>query len=1036
MTCALPSRLCAILTLCCGSLLAVDVAPELDDAPLRSVFFTTSLDGCAVGASGTIWLTRDAGRTWELKASPVPGLHESVSFVNKKTGWIVGSSTMPTNQLPLGYVLQTTDGGETWTLLAGRPERDPKSPTSGLRYLPRLRAVRFFTSKIGFAVGASNRFYPTGVLKTTDGGQTWTGIPGDTGSWRCGWFMNPDTGFVAGRLSSRGAIQGERVVNSPDNLRGLQTWRSVRVSSTNPSWMVGDGAEVLYSADGGITWGDPPQPLPQSLSGFCDFHALATRRANVWIAGSPGSVIWHSPDSGTTWQRQETGQTTAIRALHFSDATNGCAVGDMGAILVTADGGKTWTGVKGNNRRVALLAVSGRSLRVPFEVMAKHTAEHGYRSAVFLPVRADIGPDGSPSEDCEDQLREAVASITGSVAEYGWRFPTAIPGIDRIEKQLLGDWQQRSEGKLAQALLSMLVAKLRTERPDVLVLDEVSADDAVTRVMNTALLRAVEMAADPGHFIEQQELGGLSPWKVRRVYQRVPDGSRAQIEIAPHDVLRTRATTVSGACGPAYSLVSGGEATPPGRVGFRRVVPPLTEGETRGDFFRGLNISPGSSARRRTVPANDTTTARLTQLAERQRNLAGYTDKFLADERMGAQLLAQLDELTQDLPDAAAARELRLLTDKYAEVQKWSLAAATMLDLVKRYPHTTEASFAREWLIAYWAGAEPSWQRRRKSAAGGTIKLTGAQSGVERSSGVIQPVATERLPVTYTPGDVVAAEDETRSKLITNWRESALRMSAELKQFDPLRLDSSRMQMRVAALLRVKGNRAGAMSIYSSQYHEAAWRRAAAQEVWVNQMAAQSPDAVVTLRRAAEPPKLDGLLSDPVWRTARELWLRGEDLDTAQGSYAAMAYDDEYLYLAAAVRRHPSTRDVREVAGRRDYDADLGDHDRVSWCLDTDRDYATWYRFEIDQRGFTTDRCWVDQNWNPKWYAASSSDETHWRFEAAVPLEELVPHATRPQETWAVGITRFLPGHGVSAWNQPAGSVIRPERFGLAVFGR
>ena len=148
------------------------VAPELDDATLNAVFFRSLDVGYAVGTHGAIWRTADGGQSWNLKPSPVAGLHEAVTFVNAKMGWIVGSSSMPTNLLPLGYVLRTEDGGDTWTLLAGRPTVNPASPKAGHRYLPRLRSVRFFTTKLGFALGDANRFYPTGVLRTDDGGET------------------------------------------------------------------------------------------------------------------------------------------------------------------------------------------------------------------------------------------------------------------------------------------------------------------------------------------------------------------------------------------------------------------------------------------------------------------------------------------------------------------------------------------------------------------------------------------------------------------------------------------------------------------------------------------------------------------------------------------------------------------------------------------------------------------------------------------------------------------------------------------------
>ena len=184
-----PVAVLAALCPCYGQ----DVLPEQDDASLRSVFFTTATNGCAVGERGVIWRTQDGGLNWSLVPSPVVGLHDYVTFVNGRTGWIVGSRTMPQNGIPLGYVLRTEDGGATWRLVAGRPTQQEQG---GLTYLPRLRAVRFFTPKLGFGVGDSNDHYPAGIMKTTDGGETWAALKGEPSSWQCAWFMNPELSLI------------------------------------------------------------------------------------------------------------------------------------------------------------------------------------------------------------------------------------------------------------------------------------------------------------------------------------------------------------------------------------------------------------------------------------------------------------------------------------------------------------------------------------------------------------------------------------------------------------------------------------------------------------------------------------------------------------------------------------------------------------------------------------------------------------------------------------------------------------------------
>ncbi len=261
-----------------------------------------------------------------------------------------------------------------------------------------------------------------------------------------------------------------------------------------------------------------------------------------------------------------------------------------------------------------------------------------------------------------------------------------------------------------------------------------------------------------------------------------------------------------------------------------------------------------------------------------------------------------------------------------------------------------------------------------------------------------------------------------------------MRLLSEMKQLDPLRYQSSPMQMALASLLKRKDQRAKALRIYS-ELATSEWKQAAGQEQWADQMAGSAPQSFCTLHRTGSRPQLDAVLSDECWQTAKELWLRGDRIDSKQGSYTAMAYDDEFLYLGGRIARHASTTSVPSESGERSYDADLGNHDRVTWCFDTDRDYSTWYRLQIDQRGQTTDACWLDHKWNPKWFVAIDSDENHWRFEAAIPLEELTGRPAKNQ-TWAVSVSRFLPGHGTSGWNHQGSKQPQPESFGLAKFGR
>ena len=116
-------------------------------------------------------------------------------------------------------------------------------------------------------------------------------------------------------------------------------------------FVVGERGHVLHSKDG-KSWTQLKVPTRSTLT------TLAVVDNHVWVAGHNG-VILHSADAGQSWQAQrrdpyvlapgETAydhdprQGAPVLDIHFSDASNGIAVGAHSLMLVTHDGGATWT---------------------------------------------------------------------------------------------------------------------------------------------------------------------------------------------------------------------------------------------------------------------------------------------------------------------------------------------------------------------------------------------------------------------------------------------------------------------------------------------------------------------------------------------------------------------------------------------------------------------------------------------------------------------------------------------------------------------
>src|SRR5690606_10037134 len=111
------------------------------------------------------------------------------------------------------------------------------------------------------------------------------------------------------------------------------------------------------------------------------------------IAGSPGSLVLYSPDGGQSWISQQTPSTTPIRKLTFVDEQHGWAVGSLGKILRTTNGGNTWQVVRNDQARLAALAFFADAGDVPWETLAKIAFSDGYRTSCTLLSANDISPD-------------------------------------------------------------------------------------------------------------------------------------------------------------------------------------------------------------------------------------------------------------------------------------------------------------------------------------------------------------------------------------------------------------------------------------------------------------------------------------------------------------------------------------------------------------------------------------------------------------------------------------------------------------------
>jgi photosystem II stability/assembly factor-like uncharacterized protein len=277
----------------------------------------------AADAFGIIQRTTDGGTTWTSQQVGATTSHFwGIDFVDSMTGWAVGDAEQSFSH---GMIYGTKDGGTTWTLQwEGGPGLD------------QLYDVAALTSKIAVAVGNANT-----LLRTTDGGLTWTVPVHQAGSVFLGVEFNGKVGYAVGN--------GSVVIQSRD---GGKTWTNVSprlpfgasledasfLPGGKIGWVVGWDGIVLKTVNGGRVWTEQGFGIDSGLN-VLSVDAIDANTA--WISGynNGDNYVARTTDGGATWIEEPIAQqfaASSISDVEFLDANQGWAGGYEGIYHRTA----------------------------------------------------------------------------------------------------------------------------------------------------------------------------------------------------------------------------------------------------------------------------------------------------------------------------------------------------------------------------------------------------------------------------------------------------------------------------------------------------------------------------------------------------------------------------------------------------------------------------------------------------------------------------------------------------------------------------
>jgi hypothetical protein len=559
------------------------------------------------------------------------------------------------------------------------------------------------------------------------------------------------------------------------------------------------------------------------------------------------------------------------------------------------------------------------------------------------------------------------------------------------------------EQGLAQ-LQAELLRQIRLWRPDVIVCDDPGGRgaDAASRMVAEAVLAVVPKAADRAMLPEQLSLAALGPCQVKKVYAALPPGVRGSKELPTAQLAARLGRSLADAAAAPRGLVVEHFRAAPQMLGFDLLVSPSATEADRGDFFSGIAAPPVGEARRTLGDSSLESLQSINRAARWRRNFQAVLEQAERSQQGGLQLLGQAGQLIEQLDADGGAWLLYQLAQHYFQTGHGELAAETFQLLVERYAQHPLSRAAALWLIEYYGSGEAAW------------RLIGGHR--------------YDLPQKPSPTLDGARHDDRLAR--------AIGLALRIEQTQPELFAEPRLRFSLAAAYRAHGDRKQAQRLYAASSRGAlggAWRACAEGEQWIAVPRGQPAKPVLHCALAATKPHLDGRLDDALWKPMAPVPLASALHDDALWPASVMlAHDDEFLYLAITARQAPAGR-YEPAVGPRRHGADLSAHDRVDLFLDIDRDYATYYHFTIDYRGWAAEDCCGDRTWNPTWFVAARSENGTWTAEAAIPLNQLGPRL-KPHDVWAIGLQRTVPGVGFQSWSAPAAVEVIPEGFGYLEF--
>jgi photosystem II stability/assembly factor-like uncharacterized protein/(2Fe-2S) ferredoxin len=268
---------------------------------LLDLMMVSEREGWAVGEQGSIVHTINGGLTWERQQSGTTEKLNAVHFTDTQHGWAVGNAA-----------LNTTDGGRTWQRMENLPNYN-------------YQAVDSFDGQTIIAVGINSGGEGAQLMRSTDGGATWTANFFAVPALYDVDMVSPTVGYLVGYRLIWKTTDGGATWLGVNSDRGA--WTKVSFADESNGWAIGYDQHGVRHAwhthNGGLTWRE------RDMSGAMTIHAVSAQVAWVMVTnfGTSRTSAYLTTDGGEHYTEEIVSENFIVYAGFFLDAENGWVAG-------------------------------------------------------------------------------------------------------------------------------------------------------------------------------------------------------------------------------------------------------------------------------------------------------------------------------------------------------------------------------------------------------------------------------------------------------------------------------------------------------------------------------------------------------------------------------------------------------------------------------------------------------------------------------------------------------------------------------------